>query len=143
VRIRVRTPIEATPEVLAELKKDKPRRELVAKVTGKPDAAIESETQFPAEWERIVLSRDSIGLEAVECELLDQLSTTVLRDLGVRIVSRDYSCTRGHVSKIPPKMTVEALVPAAMSVRTPEIVPGTQTEESSAPNEESAAPPQQ
>jgi hypothetical protein len=143
VRIRLRAPIEATPEVLAELKKDKPRRELIAKVTGKPDAVIEGETQFPAEWHRIVLSRESNGLEAVECELLDQLSTTVLRDIGVRTTSRDYTCTRGEVSRIPPKMTVEALVPAALSVPTPEIIPGTQTEEKPQGNEETTTPSQE
>jgi hypothetical protein len=122
VRVRVKSPTEATPEVLAQLQKDKPRRELVAKVTGKPDAVVEGETQFPAQWQEITLSRDSIGLEAAECELLDQMSSTVFRDLGIRVVRRDYSCTPGHASHIPPKITVEALVPA-IPVTVPQIDP--------------------
>ncbi|HEU4600552.1 MAG TPA: hypothetical protein VFS24_01220 [Steroidobacteraceae bacterium] len=134
VRIFVKTPTEATPEVLAELQKDKPRRELIAKVTGKPDAVVEGETQFPAQWQRITLSRDSIGLEAAECELLDQLSSTVFRDLGVRVVSRDYSCTPGQTSKIPPKITVDALIPA-LKVSVPEIDPA---ESDSDPSESGA-----
>jgi hypothetical protein len=123
VRILVKTPVEATPEVMAALKKDKPRRELLGKVTGKPEAAIEEETQFPAQREQITLSRDSIGLEAAECELLDQLANSVFVDLNVRVVSRDYSCSPGHTSRIPPQITVDALMPA-IRVREPEIHPG-------------------
>jgi hypothetical protein len=123
VRIFVKTPTEATPEAMAALKKDKPRRELIAKVTGKPEAAVEAETQFQAQRQQITLSRDSIGLDASECELLDQLVTTVFADLKVRVLSRDYSCSPGHTSKIPPKMTVEALVPV-VQVAVPQIEPG-------------------
>jgi hypothetical protein len=122
VRIFVKSPIEATPEVMAALKKDKPRRELVAKVSGKPEAAIEGETQFQAQRERVTLSRETIGLEAAECELLDQLVNTVFVDLDVHVVSRDYSCSPGHNSRIPPKMTVDALMPS-IRVREPQIHP--------------------
>lgn len=123
VRIFVKSPVEATPEVMAALKKDKPHRELLAKVTGRPEAAIEAETQFQAQREQITLSRDSIGLEAAECELLDQLVNTVFADLNVRVVSRDYSCSPGHTSRIPPKITVDALMPV-IQVREPQIQPG-------------------
>lgn len=123
VRIFVKSPVEATPEVMAALKKDKPKRELLAKVTGKPEVAIEEETQFQAQRERVTLSRETIGLEAAECELLDQLVNSVFVDLNVRVVSRDYSCSPGHTSRIPPKMTVDALIPT-IRVREPEIHPG-------------------
>jgi hypothetical protein len=115
--------VEATPAVMAALKKDKPRRELLAKVQGKPEAAVEAETQFQAQRVQITLSRDSIGLEAAECELLDQLVNTVFADLDVRVLSRDYSCSPGHTSRIPPKITVDALMPV-MRVREPQIEPG-------------------
>jgi len=123
VRIFVSSPVEATPEVMAALKKDKPRRELLGKVTGKPEAAIEAETQFQAQRERVTLSRETVGLEAAECELLDQLVNTVFVDLDVRVVSRDYSCSPGHNSRIPPKMAVDALMPV-IRVREPQIHPG-------------------
>jgi len=140
VRILVKTPVEATPEVIAALKKDKPRRELLAKVTGKPEAAIEEETQFQAQRKQITLSRDSTGLEAAECELLDQLVNTVFADLNVRVVSRDYSCSPGHTSRIPPKITVDALMPM-IRVGEPEIHPGEGSTEApidTAPKKESA-----
>ena len=145
VRIFVKTPIEATPEALAALKKDKPRRELLAKVTGKPETVIESEAQFPAQRQQITLSRDSIGLEAAECELLDELVNTVFADLKVRVLSRDYSCSPGHTSRIPPKITVEALVPV-MHVTEPQIHPGEGQTEAPVdtkpePNEQGATPP--
>jgi hypothetical protein len=141
VRILVKTPVEATPEVMAALKKDKPRRELLAKVTGRPEAAIEEETQFQAQREQVTLSRDSIGLEAAECELLDQLVNTVFADLNVRVLSRDYSCSPGHTSRIPPKITVDALMPI-IRVREPEIHPGEGSTEAPADTEPTKDEPQ-
>jgi hypothetical protein len=144
VRIFVKNPTEATPEVMAALKKDKPRRELIAKVTGKAEAVIEGETQFQAQRQQITLSRDSIGLAAAECELLDQLVNTVFADLNVRVLSRDYSCTPGYTSKIPPKITVDALVPV-IHVAEPQIHPAegdtTPTEAKPDTSEEGAAAP--
>ena len=116
VRITVRAfmPAPASPELLAQLKKEKSRRELVARVTGKAAAGLEP-SEFPAQRRTVEISRETIGIEGIECELLDQMSASAFRKLEVKIVSRSMSCNRSQVSNIPPKLTVEALVPAWMS----------------------------
>lgn len=110
VRVRLMMPTVVTPQVLAEIDKDKSRRELVSRVTGNPAASLNDPIVFPAKWQSVTLSRDSIGLEPEECELLSQMSTSVFRRLGVRVVRGSSICDRNGVSKIPPKLTVEALV---------------------------------
>jgi hypothetical protein len=110
VRVRLMMPTEVTPEVLAEINKDKSRRELVSRVTGNPAAMLNDPIVFAAQWQSVTLSHDSIGLEPEECELLDQMSASVLRQLGVRVVRRSSMCDRNRVSRIPPKLTVEALM---------------------------------
>lgn len=110
VRIRVMTPVEVTPDVIEDLKKEKTRRELVARVTGDRSAILQATGEFPAEWQTITLSQKSVGLEPEECELLDQMSTTVFRELGLREVGSVSLCNPRHPSRIPPKLTVEALI---------------------------------
>lgn len=115
VRVRLMIPTEVTPEVLAELKRDKSRRELVSRVTGNPAAMLDEPIVFWAQWQPVTLSRDSIGLEPAECELLDQMSTSVFPQLDVRVVRRSSSCNRNHVSRISPQLTVEALIGSAFA----------------------------
>jgi hypothetical protein len=107
-------PIEVTPEVLAELKRDKSRRELVSHVTGNPAAKFNDPIVFMAQWQTVTLSRETIGLEPEECELLDQMSASVLRELGVRVIHRDFSCDPNRVSRIPPELVVETLLVAPL-----------------------------
>jgi hypothetical protein len=110
VRVRLMMPTEVTPEVIAELDRDKSRRELVSRVTGNPAAGLNVPIAFPAQRQTITLSHGSIGLEPEECELLDQMSTSAFRQLGVRVVHRSSPCDRDRVSHISPKLTVEVLV---------------------------------
>ncbi|MET0986906.1 MAG: hypothetical protein ABW034_16035, partial [Steroidobacteraceae bacterium] len=110
VRIRLMTPVEVTPQVLEEQKKEKTRRELVARVTGNRDAINQATGQFPAQWQSVTLSRSTIGLEPEECELLDQMSTSVFRKLGIREVAKGMVCNPRQTSRIAPKLTVEALM---------------------------------
>lgn len=107
--IRVMLPVEVTPQVLEEIERDKSRRELVSRVTGNAAAMLNDPVPFPAARQPITLSSQTIGLEPEDCELLDQMRS-VFREVGVRIVSRSLNCGRYHVSRIPPKMEVEALV---------------------------------
>jgi hypothetical protein len=65
---------------------------------------------FPASWQSVTLSRDSIGIEPEECELLEQMSTDVFRQLGVRVVRGGANCDRRRASRISPKLTVKAFV---------------------------------
>ena len=108
--IRVMLPTEVTPDVLAELKKDKSRRELVARVTGNPAARFNDPVMFSAQWQPVTLSHKTIGITTEECELLDQMSPVVFRDLGLRVASSGLVCSPD--SNLPPKMVVEALLPA-------------------------------
>lgn len=146
VRIQFASPTEATPEVVADIEKNKTKRELIARVTNNPAAAFEGAVQFPAEWQEVVLSNKTIGIEAEECELLEQMSQTVLRKLDLRIKRRSFTCSPNQRSRIPPKMTVEALVARAPSIRVPVLEPAEPpTESSSQPSgddpQSSGSPP--
>lgn len=110
VYVRLMLPTEVTPEVRAELEKDKSRRELVARVTGNPAARFNDPVMFSAQWQPVTLSRKTIGIEPEECELLDQMSPGVFRKLGMRTVSGSVVCSPD--SKLPPEMVVEALLAA-------------------------------
>lgn len=117
VRIRAMMPVEVTPEVLAEIKKDKSRRELISRVTGDPTASMNEPIVFPAERRTVTLSRQTLDLHPSECELLEQMSRSVFKELDARVLKR-ASCGRDRVSHIPPRMTVEALLPALPDVPT-------------------------
>jgi hypothetical protein len=109
IRVRVLMPTEVTPEILAELDKDKSRRELVSRVTGNSAMAHDDPMIFAAEWQPVTLSHKTVDLDPVECELLEQMGTSAFRQLGLKVV-RTVSCPRNDVSHIPPRMIVEALV---------------------------------
>lgn len=121
IRIRLMMPVEVTPEVLEELKKDKTRRELISRVTDNPNVGLDEPIVFPARRENITLSRRTIDLEPEECELLDQMSRSIFRELGLRVVKGRPRCDRDRVSHIPPQLTVEALMPIMPSV--PKLTP--------------------
>ncbi|HEX6573089.1 MAG TPA: hypothetical protein VF055_13780 [Steroidobacteraceae bacterium] len=122
VYVRLMLPTEVTPEVLAELEKDKTRRELVSRVTGNPAARFKDPVLFKAERQLVTLSRETIGIEPEECELLDEMSVGVFRELGVRVVSTDFVCSAG--SLIPPEAVVEALLPTPYPTGNVQPAPG-------------------
>jgi hypothetical protein len=110
VSIRVMMPTEVTPAVMEELKKDKSRRELLSHVTGDPAAKFNDPVAFPAQWQPVTLSHKTIGLEPEECELIDEMSPTVFRQLGLKVVRKNATCERTSDSHIPPELVVEALM---------------------------------
>jgi membrane glycosyltransferase len=116
VRVQVMFPIEATPQVLAEIDKDKSRRDLIARVTGDPAAALNDPIVFPAERKQVTLSQSTIRLRAEHCELLEQMIPTVFRELGIKVVRRQLSCDRYGRSRFAPKLTAEVLWPVGMPV---------------------------
>jgi hypothetical protein len=119
VRIRLMTPVPLTPEVLAEINKDKSRRELVSRVTGNPAAKNNDPIVFPASRQPVTLSRSTVRLEPEDCELLEQMSRSVFRELDIRVVRRDFTCDSRQTSRITPQLTVEALLPVASTARIP------------------------
>lgn len=125
VRVRAMMPIEVTPEVLEEIKRDKSRRELISRVTGDPSASLDDPVIFPAQRQVVTLSRHTIDLQPEDCELLEEMSRSVLRELGMRIVRRGFSCSGDRRSRIAPELTVEALLP--IMPETPQINPAEPT----------------
>ena len=144
VHVRAMMPTELTPDVAAELDRDKSRRDLVSRMTGDPAASRNVPVMFPAQWQSVTLSRASIGLEPEECELIEQMSTGVLRQVGVRVVRRSRPCDPRRVSRIPPQLTAEVLVGIPLGSGTPMLPPGFGDKDPapSAPEGSDAKPPE-
>ena len=111
VRVRLMFPIEATPEVMKEIDKDKSRRDLISRVTGDPAAAMNDPIVFPAERKQVTLSQKTIRLRPEHCELLEQMMPGLSRQLGIKVISKQLSCDRSGRSHLTPKVTVEVLWP--------------------------------
>lgn len=111
IRVRLMFPVAVTPEVLAEIERDKSRRELVSRVTRNPAAAFNDPIVFAARRQEVTLSRQSIRVKPEDCNLLDQLNAQVFRKLQVRATSRRLDCNPRMFSHIPPQLTVETLLP--------------------------------
>jgi hypothetical protein len=109
VQITLRSPVEVTPENLAELEKGRSLRELTARVRGDRKLAEDAEKQFPAQWRQVSLSRGRLRLEPGDCELVEQLKKKVFPKLGVRIIDDGVSCRPNQLSSNQPRLTVEAL----------------------------------
>jgi hypothetical protein len=127
VRVRAMMPVEVTDEVLAELKKDKAKRELVARLTGNPAERFNDPAAFKASWQPVTLSNKTTGLEPEECELIDQMSSLLFPKLGVHVVRRNYICDPKHVSLIPPSVEVQALLPVPYGAPQPSLPAGEET----------------
>lgn len=107
LRIKVMSPVEATPAALAELEKTRSTRELTARVRG--ERAADASDQFPAQWKRVSLSRGHFDLEPGDCDLIDQLKRRILPKLAARIVRDDMQCTPNQLSLGQPRLEVEVL----------------------------------
>lgn len=116
VKIRLTSPVQATPEALAELAKTRATRELIARVRG--ERLEGAETQFPAYWKRVSLSRGYLQLESGDCELVDELKRKVLPQMSIRIVLDDTYCSPQQYSS-GPRLEVEALTVLADEVPAP------------------------
>jgi len=111
VYVKAMFPIEATPEVMKEIDKDKSRRDLISRVTGDPAAALNDPIVFPAERKEITLSQRTLRLRPEHCELLEQMIPSLARQLGFKVISKQLSCDRYGRSEFSPKVTVEVLWP--------------------------------
>lgn len=111
VRIKLMMPVEVTPQILAEIEKDKSRRDLVSRVTGNPAAAMNDPVVFAARREEVTLSQSTMRLKAEDCALLQQLTMQVIRRLDVKVKNQSFNCGPRSSSRIPPQLTVETLLP--------------------------------
>jgi hypothetical protein len=74
-----------TPELLAQLEAEKPKRELIAKAQGKGAAVDGATAQFPAEQRIVEFTGRRLGrIDDGDCELFEQLLPQVLEPLGIR-----------------------------------------------------------
>ena len=80
-------PVVITPEILDEVERDKARRALVSRVQGNKSAVLDDPIFFAAERREVKLSHDTIELEPIDCELLDQMTRTVFRQLDMKVKS--------------------------------------------------------
>lgn len=120
VRVRLMMPVEVTPEIFAELERDKSRRELVSRVTRNP-AAANDPIVFAARRQEVTLSNRTIRLQPEDCSLLEQMHVNVFRKLGVRVLRKNFSCgPRESSSRIAPQLTVETLMPTGALLPMPD-----------------------
>lgn len=123
VRIHLRSPVEATPDALAEYEKGRSRRELVARVRGERAEESADMAQFPAVWKVVTLSRGSLELDAGDCELVRELRRKVFPKLAVRAVQDDTRCSPGQPLLGGVRVQMETLVelpaPDAQGVENP------------------------
>lgn len=111
VVMRVVSPVEATPEALAERDKNKSVRELTERLRGKKNAhPLDSLEQFPAQWRRVSLTRGRLDLQPGDCDLIEELQKKVLPQLAVRVVDDDLQCAPNQLTLGQPRLEVEALV---------------------------------
>ena len=117
-RIVAAVPLEATPELLAELAADASRRELAARAKGGSVPAPEAAAQFPARVKRVEFrsARGNFdGLQDGDCELMEQARRQLFPKLGVRVVEGQISCTPSQLTLGAVRMTVEVLEPVPES----------------------------
>lgn len=111
VVMQVISPVEATPDALADRDKNKSVRELAERVRGKKsDHPLESLEQFPAQWRRVSLTRGRLDLQPGDCELIDELQKKVLPKLAVRTVRDDVQCMPNQLTLGQPRLEVDALI---------------------------------
>ncbi len=109
--IQLLSPVEATPDALAELKQGESKRDLAARVAGKSAEAEELEKPFAAQWQRVNIgkSRAMPSLESGDCELVDQVRRKIFPKLAVRVVESNSPCPTNSPSLTRPTMVVDAL----------------------------------
>lgn len=110
LHIVARVPVEATPELLAQIESEAGKRELVARVKGV--APEEATAQFAARRKRVELEADPLGdLREGDCELVEQLRDRVFPKLGVTVVEDRTQCSPRQVSLGSIHTVVEVLEP--------------------------------
>jgi len=152
VHIWAMMPVPADSKVMKEMEKDKARRELISKVTGNMNAAMNDPILFAAKRQQVTLSHDTIKLEPEHCQLLDQMITHVFRDFDLKATHKNLSCDPHQKSNFNPSVTVEGLLPVGYALpvvekhkkkeKDPEPPPPEQQEQPAqpAPQEQQAQP---
>ena len=110
VRIRGAFPTEATPEVLEELEKTSPEREMLRRYQGLPTDFDPAVDQFAAVRTVIIFKDGKLGpIDAGDCELIEVMRDNVFKPVGMRIIQDRMRCQPGQVSMGSVDMKVEIL----------------------------------
>jgi hypothetical protein len=110
VRIRGAFPTEATPEVLEELQKTTPEREMLRRYQGLPTDFDPALDQFAAVRTVIIFKDGKLGpIDAGDCELIEVMRDNVFKPVGMRIIQDRMRCQPGQVSMGSVDMKVEIL----------------------------------
>ena len=110
VRIRGAFPTEATPEVLEELEKTSPEREMLRRYEGLPTDFDPALDQFAAVRTVIIFKDGKLGpIDAGDCELIEVMRDNVFKPVGMRIIQDRMRCQPGQVSMGSVDMKVEIL----------------------------------
>jgi hypothetical protein len=117
-RITLAMPVEVTPELLAKIEADAPRRELVRRVRGEQPIDVQA-AQFPAAWKAVDFSgRRDRRVMAGDCELLRQMAGTLFQHIGVRFGEDSMlRCTQGPLSLGAIRFKAETLQPLQQAER--------------------------
>jgi hypothetical protein len=117
VRVRAALPREATPEVLAELARERSRREMAAREQGAapPPAVDASNAPFAAQWRTLQFrGTPNSDVQDGDCELLEQLVREVLVPMGVREVAGSrLNCVPHQVPIDAVNLKLQVLEPKA------------------------------
>jgi hypothetical protein len=110
VRIRGGFPTEATPEVLEEVQKTSPEREMLRRYQGLPTDFDPALDQFAAVRTVIIFKDGKLGpIDAGDCELIETMRDKVFKPVGMRIIQDRMRCQPGQVSMGTVDMKVEIL----------------------------------
>lgn len=120
IHIKLMMPVEVTPQILEEIERDKSRRQLISRVTGNPAASMNDPIVFAARREEVTLSQRTLRLQPEDCDLLQQLTTQVIRKLDVKIKHQSFGCGPRSRSRIAPQLTVETWLPTGTLLPMPD-----------------------
>jgi hypothetical protein len=110
VRIHAFFPTAATADVLAELQKSSPERELIRRAQGLPtdfDPALDT---FAAIHTTVLFKDGRLGpIDPGDCELIETMRDQIFKPVGMKIIEDHLRCTPGELSMGNIFMKVEIL----------------------------------
>jgi hypothetical protein len=113
IHIEALVPAEASPAVLADLKKDESYRALVDRVNKSREQKVEAGTQFPAQWRDVQVGK-GLDLTGSDCDLLREVQRQLLPKLAVKIKPTNRTCdSRDGPSLAKPFLDLQVLMPVA------------------------------
>jgi hypothetical protein len=113
VKVTLAVPVAATAENLRAATDFDARDELVARLRHEQLPSANDIVRFPASWRTVALTRDPpLSLGPTDCDLLRTMRDQVFPRLRVRVVSSGLNCGGGSVTRIQPRIHVNALMPS-------------------------------